>query len=151
MISFHSVLPELAAREVRCIHVGGPCESGPQPGLPTGEYAYVEFYCPDLNCDCRRVFIQVFARDRQDQVLASINYGWEKEAFYRKKMPYDSKAPREIVSGSLDPLNAQSEHCAALLELFQKFVLDEPYRLRLKRHYELFREEIRRQQRAAKG
>jgi hypothetical protein len=148
MIPFHSVLPELAAREVRCIQVGGASESGPQLGLPPGEYAYVEFFCPDLHCDCRRVFIQVFVRDRQDQVLASINYGWEKEAFYRKKMPYDRKAPREIVTGSLDPINTQSKHSALLLELFQKFVLDEPYRLRLKKHYELFREEIRRQQRA---
>jgi hypothetical protein len=31
-----------------------------------------------------------------------------------------------------------------LLELFRRFVLDEPYRLRLRRHYRLFREELQR-------
>jgi hypothetical protein len=149
MIAFHSVLPEVAQREVRCIHLE------PEPGVPitsglsAGEYAFLEFYCEDLNCDCRRVFIQVIARHRQDQVLASINYGWEKESFYRKGMPWDPDAPRQVVQGSLDPMNAQSKHSEELLELFQQQVLDEPYRLRLRRHYQLFRDELRRRQNPA--
>ena len=142
MIPFHSILPELAQREVRCIHLGAVPNGQPDTGLSAGEYAYVEFYCPDLECDCRRVFIQVIARHEQDRVLASINYGWEKESFYRKRLPWDPDAPRQIVRGSLDPMNEQSEHAPEMLELFQKFVLDEPYRLRLRRHYQLFREEL---------
>jgi hypothetical protein len=144
MIAFHALLPELAQREVRCIHLE------PEPGVPltsglsAGEYAYVEFYCEDLNCDCRRVFLQVIARHQADRVLACINYGWENEAFYRERMPWDPAAPREVVQGSLDPMNPQSEHSEELLELFQTQVLDEPYRLRLRRHYELFRDELRR-------
>jgi hypothetical protein len=45
---------------------------------------------------------------------------------------------------SLDPINEQSEHAAELLALFQQRVLDEPYRLRLRRHHRLFHEELRR-------
>src|SRR5688572_12811586 len=134
MIPFHSVLPELAQREVRCIHLQTVPGVASTSGLPAGEYAFLEFYCDDLECDCRRVFIQVIGRLQQDKVLASINYGWDKASFYRKRMPWDPNAPRQIVRGSLDPMNEQSEHSEELLELFRLHVLDEPYRLRLRTH-----------------
>jgi hypothetical protein len=146
MIPFHSLLPEIAQREVRCVHLKAVPGVTPTSGLSGGEYAVVEFYCDDLECDCRRVFLQVIARHCQDKVLASINYGWEKESFYRKRLPWDQDAPRQIVRGSLDPMNEQSEHAPELLELFQRRVLDEPYRLRLRKHYQLFREELQRRQ-----
>jgi hypothetical protein len=79
MLEFHSLCPEVAQREVRCVHIG----PGPDPGPPADEYAYVES-------------------------------------------------------------NEQSEFAADFLELFQQIVLDEPYRLRLRRHHRLFREELRR-------
>ncbi|MDA1277906.1 MAG: DUF6398 domain-containing protein [Verrucomicrobia bacterium] len=145
MIPFHSVLPEIAQREVRCIHIETAPGAPPAAGLPGGEYAFVEFYCEDLNCDCRRVFIQVIGRSRPDQVLASMNYGWEPESFYRERM-HDPDAPGEIVRASLDPINSQSKHSEELLELFQQTVLDESYRLRLRRHYEQFREKLRHRQ-----
>lgn len=138
MIAFHTVCPEVAAKETRSVAVGGA------PNLPAGEYAFIEFYCEDLGCDCRRVFIEVIGRHGQNQVLASINFGWEKESFYRKRMPWDPKAPREVVSGALDPINAQSAHSHGLLELFQQHVLDGPYRMRLKQHERLFHDELRR-------
>jgi hypothetical protein len=62
------------------------------------------------DCDCRRVFIQVIARHLADKVLASINCGWETESFYRTTMSYDPDAPGQVVRGSLDPLNTQSEN-----------------------------------------
>jgi len=144
VIPFHSILPEIAQREVRCVHLQAVPGVTPSSGLSAGEYAFVEFYCPDLECDCRRAFIQVLARHLKDRILASINCGWEKESFYRKRMSYDPDAPRQIVRGSLDPINQQSEHAEELLELFQQHVLDEAYRLRLRRHHQLFRDELRR-------
>ena len=146
MIEFHSLLPDIAQREVRCIHLQAAPGMPVASGLSPGEYAFVEFYCQDLNCDCRRVFIEVRARRQPDQVLASINYGWEEESFYQQRLPFDPDAPREIVQGSLDPMNTQSEHSRELLELFQQCVLDETYRQRLRRHYELFRAELGRRQ-----
>jgi len=138
MKPFHLVCPEIAAREIRSV-VGGA-----GPGLPAGAYAFVEFYCPDQGCDCRRVFIQVVPSERPQTVLASINFGWERESYYRRKMPYDPEAPRRITRGSLDPMNEQSEHAPDLLRLFQNIVADAPYRLRLKRHYSLFRQQVNR-------
>ena len=81
MIPLHSVLPDLAARETRSVIVG------PGPAIPAGEYAFLEFHCEDLACDCRRVFLQVVGRAQPNKVLASINFGWEKEEYYRVKCP----------------------------------------------------------------
>ena len=148
MIPFQSLRPELAQREVRCVHVGAAPNPASEPALPADEYAYLEFYCEDLNCDCRRVFLQVVAKGQPGKVFASISYGWEKESFYRKRMPWDPDDARGTVRGELDPLNEQSEFAQDFLDLFQRVVLDEPYRLRLRRHYQLFREELARRRTA---
>jgi hypothetical protein len=142
MISFQSVLPELAQREVRCVQLGPVEGVAGGSALPEDEYAFLEFYCADLGCDCRRVLFQVIAKNQPGKIFATINYGWEKEKFYRKRIAWDPDAGRKITRGELDPINAQSEFAGDLLELFRKIVLDEPYRFRLRRHYNLFREAI---------
>jgi hypothetical protein len=148
MIPFHSLLPDLAQHEVRCVHLGRAPEAAVESALPADEYAYLEFYCDDLNCDCRRVLFEVVAKDQPGKIFATINYGWEKESFYRKRMPWDPDGARGTVRGELDPLNDQSEFAEDFLDLFRRLVLDEPYRLRLRRHYRLFREELARRQSA---
>ena len=148
MSPFHSLLPELAQREVRCVHLGLAPEAAPESALPADEYIYLEFSCEDLECDCRRVFLQVIAKGQPGKVFASISYGWEKESFYRKRMPWDPDEAKGTVQGELDPLNEQSEFSEVFLDLFQRVVLDEPYRLRLRRHYQLFRAELARRQAA---
>jgi len=143
MIPFHSLFPELAQREVRCIHAFHP--SGTPAGKPPrDEYLYVEYYCDELDCDCRRVFLQVISKNQPGKVFASIGYGWENERFYRRKMPWDPDEAMGTVRGELDPFNEQSEFAEEFLHLFKTMVLDEPYRLRLRRHYHLFRAEVAR-------
>jgi hypothetical protein len=144
MIPFHSLLPELAQREVRCLRVAPSGGAASGSALPADEYAFLEFYCDDLDCDCRRVFLQVVAKDQPGKIFASIGYGWEKESFYRKRMPWAPDDAIGTVRGELDPFNEQSEFAFQFLRLFQMVVLDEPYRLRLRRHYRLFREELER-------
>src|SRR3569832_1328558 len=123
MMPFHQLWPDIAQREVRCVHLGSSPETKVENALPADEYAYVEFYCEDLDCDCRRVFLQVNAKKQPGKVFASINYGWEKEAFYRKRMP-SPKDARDVVRGTLDPINEQSEVAGEFLYLFQHTVLD---------------------------
>ena len=53
MIPFAERFPELGARETRsvtAIH---------RPDLPDGEYGFLELYCDEPGCDCRRVMIDV--------------------------------------------------------------------------------------------
>ena len=136
MIPFHTRCEDMARKEIRSFRVMAASEPG---GLPSDEYAILEFYCNDPNCDCRRGFFQILSKARAGRVLASINWGWEGREFYRRQNPHVPEAAHEITQGALDPLNPQSEYAQELLELFQQIVADETYKMRLKRHYELFR------------
>ena len=146
MIPFHSLFPELAQREVRCVHVGPPPPDSDLAGLPADEYAYLDFYCAELDCDCRRVMLQVISKGQPGRIFATISYGWEKESFYRKRTAWDPDWARCTARGELDPLNEQSEFAAEFLDLFKRLVLDKPYRLRLRRHYRMFKEELARRE-----
>jgi hypothetical protein len=144
MAPFFSRFPEVAARETRTIKL-----LAPYAGLPAGEYGLLELYCNEPTCDCRRVLFQVCRADRPNQILATINYGWENEDFYAQWLHGDGESARELVSASLDPLNAQSKLSPALLEVFRHIVLqDRAYIARLRRHYRKFK---RAQRRSAPG
>ena len=113
MIAFHLRFPALAARETRSLRVvtaGSP--------LPPGEYGFIEHYCDDLACDCRRVLIRVTSAQAPHAVLATINYGWESTDFYTRWMHGDKEAGREITAASLDPLHPQSRYADHFLDLF---------------------------------
>ncbi|MHB8763376.1 MAG: SEC-C domain-containing protein [Deferrisomatales bacterium] len=121
MIAFASRFPEVAARETRVVTVTRPG----QP-LPPGSYAFVEFYCDDPGCDCRRVMFWVF-REPDQTPLATISYGFDAED--------DAAGP------FLDPFGPQSAHGEPLLALFSEVVLaDSAYVERLYRHYLQMRE-----------
>jgi hypothetical protein len=132
---FHSICIEPGLRETRCIHVLAP--GGP---LPVGEYAYLEFYCEDLACDCRRVLLQVTSRAAPSKPMATINFGWESAEFYTAWMHGDKQAGRDITSASLDPLNPQSKYADWFLDYFQQYLVADPdYVARLRDHYEQFK------------
>jgi hypothetical protein len=135
MTPFYTRFPELAAHETRVARVMTGDAS-----LPFGEYGFVEYYCDDPGCDCRRVLILVCTPQVPDSALATINYGWESAEFYTRWMHGDEKAGREITSASLDPLHPQSEFAEALLEIFRREIAEDPaYVARLARHYEMFK------------
>jgi hypothetical protein len=145
MVPLHSVLPDLAAREVRFVRIGIAPAGSPNANLLPDEYAFVEYYCDDLGCDCRRVYFEVLAKEQPGKVFASINFGWERARFYRRRMPWDQDSAKDIIIGVMDPINAQSEFADYFLQIFRQFVVDEQYRMRLRRHHQFFREAIARQ------
>jgi hypothetical protein len=135
MAPFFSRFPELAAHETRTVML-----LQPYAGLPAGEYGFLELYCDEPTCDCRRVLFQVRRADRPDKVLATINYGWESEDFYARWLHGDHGSARELAQASLDPLNPQSKLSPALLEVFRQILLqDRAYIDRLRRHYKMFK------------
>jgi hypothetical protein len=135
MATFFSRFPDLAARETRTIKL-----LEPQFGLPAGEYGFLELYCNEPTCDCRRVLLQVCRPDRPNKVLATINYGWETEDFYAEWLHGDREGGRDIANASLDPLNPQSKLSPTLLGVFRHIVLqDRAYIDRLRRHYQMFK------------
>jgi hypothetical protein len=135
MAPFFSRFPELAARETRTVKLLEPFA-----GLPAGEYGFLELYCNEPTCDCRRVLFQVCRADRPNKVLATINYGWESEDFYAQWLHGDRESARELATADLDPLNTQTKLSPALLELFRQILLqDRAYIDRLRGHYRMFK------------
>ena len=135
MIPFMERFPELGARETRSVTV-------PQrQDLPEGEYGFVELYCNQPGCDCRRVMIDVLRPETGwSKVWATISYGWESLDFYRKWVGASDLI--QMKGPYLDPLNPQTKYSSALLNLF-RFLLQSPeYVERLQRHYQMFRESV---------
>ncbi|KXA89674.1 hypothetical protein AKJ61_02425, partial [candidate division MSBL1 archaeon SCGC-AAA259B11] len=67
---FHEKFPRVAEEETRSIIA--PSHSK----LPKGKYVLVELFCDEPDCDCRRVFFDVFYEEKKKSV-AVVAYGWE--------------------------------------------------------------------------
>jgi hypothetical protein len=77
--SFHELCPEIAERETRSITL----LPGSEWGLPAAHYGFVEMFCKEPGCDCRRVMFSVISSLSQ-QVEAVVAWGWESRAFYER-------------------------------------------------------------------
>jgi hypothetical protein len=136
MTPFMERFPEVGARETRSVTVTE------RQDLPDGEYGFVEFYCDEPGCDCRRVMIDVMRPETGwSKIWATISYGWESLDFYRKWSRAGSD-PIEMKGPYLDPLNPQTKYSAALLNLFRFLVQSPDYDDRLQRHYRMFRASV---------
>ena len=69
LVPLFQVDAELAAKETRTATLFKPDD-----GIPAGSYGFLESYCPDPDCDCRRVMINVVEEKQPTQFLASIGY-----------------------------------------------------------------------------
>ncbi|MCA1819204.1 MAG: hypothetical protein LC620_04000, partial [Halobacteriales archaeon] len=111
--------PEVAARECRTIVVNG------NDVVPSGQYAFVEFFCPAAGCDCRNVQLNMH-REGADGALGTINFALDPDGFR------DLGLQRAFI----DPLQHQTELASPLLRLFREYLEpDANYMARLERHY----------------
>ena len=126
MIGFHLLFPDLAETEVRTVT---PLN---RVGLPSRTFVWMEAYCADRRCDCRRVMLNVLDGDTHDHV-ATINY-----AFEPPTPPWEDE-PQMF----LDPLNPQTELSPAFLQLTGEMLAhDRAYHDRLVRHYTMWKRVI---------
>lgn len=95
--------------------------------IPKGDYGFVELYCTDMDCDCRRVTI--FVLDKNMKTKAVIGMGFD---------------PNSPVAGPfLDDFHKQSACADELLRFFVKMVNDNPENLSmLYRHYRDVRKKV---------
>ena len=114
MEPFHIRLPEAAERETRSFIV--PKGNA----LPEGEYLLMESYCNDKNCDCRRVFINIF---HNEKVLATIGFGWEDMAFYQKWAHGDKDIALNMKGSFLELSGFRSKYSETLLEFFKVVIM----------------------------
>jgi len=138
-LRFYERCPKIAERETRSITLLKQSR-----GVPVGQYGFLETFCQDPSCDCRRTMLLVVRHEldgsRPEHVL-TIGYGWEPLSFYRRwlgdlsglDMAGDMKGP------VIEPNSPLCAYGHALLDLFAESCLSSPrYVERIKRHYELF-------------
>jgi len=136
---FHDFFPEVAERETRSITVLPHAKIA----LPAGSYGFLEMFCDERGCDCRRVFFAVTASFRKNP-QAVVAWGWEDLAFYARWMMYgDPQDAKKLQGPILNMTSPQSDLAGAILELTRKALLaDAEYVARVKRHYAMFRSRV---------
>jgi len=133
MEQFFIKFPDVAEKETRCVMIpkGNP--------LPAGSYYMTESYCNDKKCDCRRVFINVIYNNN---IVATIGFGWEDLQFYEKWMG-DKELAKYAKGPILELGGVSSEYSEKVFELFKEFMMqDKVFIERVKRHYKMFKEEL---------
>ena len=138
-VLLHDYFPDVAERETRTITVSPRSEFG----LPAGSYGFLEMFCDEPGCDCRRVFFYVLASFQKD-VQAVVAWGWEKPEFYAQWFGDDDpEVLAELVGPLLNPASPRTKLAPAILALVRDVLLkDDQYVARVKRHYGMFRNAI---------
>lgn len=111
-------------------------------GLPPDEYIFMENFCGDKTCDCRKVMINVASKS-QRKILATISYGWEPMSFYTEWLHGDKDLAEEMKGPSLELGGVQSEYAKRLLGYFKKYTGDDIYNKRLEKHYVDFKTRLK--------
>lgn len=139
LVPFHEHFPEVAKAETRSVTI----LKGSPSGLPPDEYAFLELYCNDPGCDCRRVRFCVISRTLQ-KPIAHVDYGWESQAYYNKWLRgVDLELAGEMADATLDPMQKHSNFAPAILTFVKETLLqDSEYIARLKRHYQMMRDKF---------
>ena len=101
-VPFHLYFPDFAKKETGTLFVPPATIAR----LPAGNYGFIELYCDEPGCDCRRVFFHVIS-ERRKKIEAVIAWGWEDLDFYAKWM----RKPGDGVGA--DALAARAECSAA--------------------------------------
>lgn len=138
--SFFDEFPELISSEFRHVTI---LDNGSTKYIPPGNYAFLELFCTDRECDCRNVFIHVIAESNH-KTTAVLRYGWESKKFYRKWFGGSSELDEYFPGVVIDPLQGLSTPLTQeFLGLFKHVLeVDKQYAKRLETHYRLFKEKI---------
>ena len=69
---FHDLFPDVAEAESRSIFVLPDSDLS----LPEGRYDFLEMFCNEKGCDCRRVIFSVVS-SVSESIEAQVGWGWE--------------------------------------------------------------------------
>lgn len=138
--SFGSICPDIALTETWRFTL-----LKEQQGLKAGHYCFMEYYCTETGCDCRRVWLRVklFPAWPPGGCLgthvATIGYGWERPEFY-VEWSHGEPTAGELAGARLEPMQVQSDHAEAALTMTKSVILSSLGNLlRIRQHYAAFR------------
>ncbi len=102
--------------------------------LPDGDYRFVDTYCTDPACDCRKTMILVY---RNDMHVSTINFGWESAAFYADWMGSEEgdEMSSNMSGASIDITSPDGVSPQGMVAFFQA-LLDENWIAKFKAHYD---------------
>lgn len=138
-LSFFDEFPELIGSEFRNIFI---FNNDIHKHIPPGNYAFLEMFCPDVDCDCRKVIINIITAD-PPKTWVTLNYGWESEEYYKNwwgKNHFLYKPMSGVVFDppTNDPLKNE------FLKIFQDIIqTDKKYANRIETHYLMFKEAMK--------
>jgi hypothetical protein len=139
--AFHHKFPDIGVTETRTvIEVDN--------GRRGDTFLFLELYCDEVDCDCRRVFIQVASAKAQEArraaTVATLVYGWEGDQFYRDwaRHPLNAEDLLDLKGPAFPRLQPQSARSEEMLAHFKDLLKDPAYVARIKRHYAMFRADI---------
>ena len=130
--------PEVAPSETRVITIMRDDDV-----LPKGEYGYVEMFCDEPNCNCRRTIISVM-NDKGDS-LALIGFGWGTKTQYQKWMrgPISNSEYKELRGPCHHDGKIPSKYADFFLGFFKQVLMkDLKYIDRIKKHYRMARKYV---------
>lgn len=138
--SFGLICPEIAFRETWRFTLPTP-----QADLKPGHYTFLEHYCADSSCDCRRVWL-VIQYHRQwppgnasGTHIATVGFGWESPEFYVNWAHGDPEAA-DLSGPLLEPFQQQPKTAETGLEMAIQVIFSRTeHVLRLRQHYRAFR------------
>lgn len=107
------------------------------PYLPEGEYTFVDTYCNDHTCDCRKTIIQIF---HGGKIVSIVSFGWESPAFYLRWMNSTKlrQVAEEMSGASIDFSSPNLVSPEGILLLI-RHLLDEKWISILRENYRLIR------------
>lgn len=136
LIPFSEIFPEIAEKETRCFHLLQNDDDSEAP--PKGSYSLVELYCPDRDCDCRKVNI-VFISNENGNEYGTIQYGWEDQTFYNNHFGFDDHG---LPGPDYIPMQFLGKYTHYFLKMFQELCCtDKSYLAQLEKHYQMIKSE----------
>ncbi len=101
--------------------------------LPDGDYRFVDMYCTDPSCDCRKTMILVY---RNDVLVSTINFGWESRDFYQQWMgcTKEDEIIPEMAGATIDINSPDGVSPRGMLAFFNA-LLDDKWIGKFKTHY----------------
>jgi len=110
------------------------------PHLPDGDYTFVDTYCTDASCDCRRTLIQVL---HNGIYVSTIGFGWESPSYYKKWMDVtsDEEYMPQLHGATID-MNSPNKVPAQSMIAFFDALLDDQWIKTFKRNYAAVKKKI---------
>ncbi len=106
--------------------------------LPDGEYTFIDTYCTDNTCDCRKTIIQII---HDKKLVSVVSFGWESPTFYLRWLNSARlvELAKEMSGVSIDltSRNLVSSHGILLLV---NHLMDKNWISKIKENYRLIRQ-----------